>query len=85
MVVEVVYMVEGDSVDMAEEVVETMVVLEVDSAIKEEWLGMQRGDMVMVEVTAVVEHLVMLVDLNVSSRSLTLTVGLRVMGIKAYD
>ena len=50
---------EGEvSVDMAEELVETMVVLEVDSAIKEEWLGMQTGDMVVVEVTAVVEHLV---------------------------
>ena len=55
---EVVDMVEEVSVDMAEELVETMVVLEVDSAIKEEWLGMQTGDMVVVEVTAVVEHLV---------------------------
>ena len=55
---EVVDIVEEVSVDMAEELVETMVVLEVDSAIKEEWLGMQTGDMVVVEVTAVVEHLV---------------------------
>ena len=55
---EVVDMVEEVLVDMAEELVETMVVLEVDSAIKEEWLGMQTGDMVVVEVTAVVEHLV---------------------------
>ena len=55
---EVVDMVVKVLVDMAEELVETMVVLEVDSAIKEEWLGMQTGDMVVVEVTAVVEHLV---------------------------
>ena len=73
MVVEVVDMVEEESVDMVEELVETMVVLEVDSAIKEEWLGMQRGDMVVVEVTAVVEHLVVLVDYMVQAVVMVVT------------
>ena len=50
-----------------------MVVLEVDSAIKEEWLGMQRGDMVVVEVTAVVEHLVVLVDYMVQAVVMVVT------------
>ena len=62
-----------DSVDMVEELVETMVVLEVDSAIKEEWLGMQRGDMVVVEVTAVVENLVVLVDYMVQAVVMVVT------------
>ena len=70
---EVVDMVEEVSVDMAEELVETMVVLEVDSAIKEEWLGMQTGDMVVVEVTAVVEHLVVLVDYMVQAAVMVVT------------
>ena len=70
---EVVDMVEEVLVDMAEELVETMVVLEVDSAIKEEWLGMQTGDMVVVEVTAVVEHLVVLVDYMVQAVVMVVT------------
>ena len=70
---EVVFMVEEESVDMVEELVETMVVLEVDSAIKEKWLGMQGGDMVVVEVTAVVEHLVVLVDYMVQAVVMVVT------------
>ena len=58
---------------MVKELVETMVVLEVDSAIKEEWLGMQTGDMVVVEVTAVVEHLVVLVDYMVQAAVMVVT------------
>ena len=64
---EVVDMVEEVLVDMAEELVETMVVLEVDSAIKEEWLGMQTGDMV------VVEHLMVLVDYMVHTEVMVVT------------
>ena len=64
---EVVDMAEEVLVDMAEELVETMVVLEVDSAIKEEWLGMQTGDMV------VVEHLMVLVDYMVHTEVMVVT------------